>query len=502
MFIFDVKNTINYPISKLKRQDRIGSVSCTNLAPLQKDTISFTGGGRLRGEHMVFAPNEHTCNVAEQNAEPARFYLQSVLDKYVGSKFSVNDGSTCPVTYTTRIKKANSIREKTISAFMRNYCSEVDSISSQILKEFLQYYKLKEGHDENEAFDSIKNSIVTSNQSYDKLSPYSFTSYFVDFAAENLGNMGIMNIDEFSQKDRCRINETAADNINASNAAIEARNKPYIKPSTIAGVKHYANDIVGARIILSDCSPQNTNLLFEALAQAAMDKKLKIISIENNLPDPDKLPETKTVDDYTYASDASLKKLAEISGAEYTVNKSKSGYLSVHINVNLSEDLLGGYGGIFKGYTGEIQILGADVEKLKDVEDLCYKFKDDKNSVNEVYKPFKEVFKKYYTGETRSYFDDYTYALYLHQRDIEPGTANYTGFPSPARLGFKDKIPPELDFNNLAEIKRRCDLDLERIIRDKKEAAGQQITPVKAKKEIKRNGDIRTLKSLISFDIK
>ena len=92
--------------------------------------------------------------------------------------------------------------------------------------------------------------------------------------------------------------------------------------------------------------------------------------------------------------------------------------------------------------------------------------------------------------------------MYLHQREIEPGIIDYEDFPSPEELGFGDSIPVALDFNNLRKIKKSCDKELEHLLMSKNLVLSKDITPAGVKKEIKRQGDIRTLKNLISYDIK
>ncbi len=508
MFINRISNFINiYSADKCKTAGSIKNgtnpmIISSNLVPLTCDTVSFTGAGKLRGADMAFAPSEALCHKVEENAEPARYYLECVLDKYVGSMFERSNGEKPPVTYSTRVKKAKSIREKVISRYMKRYHDDVSLLSKQIVDEFAKYYEISDKYNKTVVENVINKYIISLNKPNEKISPYNFVDYFVNKALEHINKYNMMNVKEFSPKEQESIKNRVVDSINESEASEESLKKLYLKTQTISGVKYYANDVVGGRIILHDGSRKYTNALFDGLMRAVEDKKLKIVSIENNLPDPDKLPEDKRATEYSYAKNSVLKKLADLSGAEYIVNKSTSGYLSIHINIDLSNDLLKEYGGVYNGYLGEIQILGADVERLKDVEDLCYKFKDDKNSVNEAYKPFKDVFTTYYTGRVCELFDDYTYALYLHQREIEPGMINYTQFPSLEKLGFQDKIPPELDFNNLARIKKECDIDYAFQNEEENADLTARDSSTGIKKSIKKQGDIETLKKMISYDVK
>ena len=178
--------------------------------------------------------------------------------------------------------------------------------------------------------------------------------------------------------------------------------------------------------------------------------------IENNIPDPDKLPKGQSLSDYVYASDSTLHSLKKVSGAELITNKSKSGYTAIHINVDFSDCDFAKRDPRYSGFKGEIQIIGREVEELKEIEDLCYKLKDNKNAIKAEYKPFKKHFEKYYVGDTRQAFDDYTYKLYLAQRSL-PNKVRGQKFQTPEQLGFADLVPEQLDFNYLDKLKNDCD---------------------------------------------
>ena len=101
------------------------SIRYSNLAPLTQDTVSFSGRGKLIAESMVDAPTERTCRQVELNAEPARFYLETVLDKYLKpltQNSSDPNSKEFPILdYRTRIKKSTSIREKVVSKYSKIY---------------------------------------------------------------------------------------------------------------------------------------------------------------------------------------------------------------------------------------------------------------------------------------------------------------------------------------------------------------------------------------------
>ena len=295
------------------------------------------------------------------------------------------------------------------------------------------------------------------------------------------------NISPFEYKN---ILKTMVDNIEAGHkSSLLDENGDYISPSSITGIKHYANDIVGSRIILEDSNPRYIELVFDALQRAVDDGLLKINSIENNIPDKNKLPNGATIQDYEYATQEQLENFAKATGGELQTNITKTGYIAIHINVDLSDDMFKAYGGSFNGFSGEIQILGRDVEQLKDVEDLCYKLKDNKNAYRRVYEPFNKHFAPLYAKYKKD-FDEYTYKLYLHQRASSKKRKTST-FPSPSELGFTEtQIPPQLDFNRLLIKKRDCDQDKQVQEKENEKKKNSMLN-------LYTKGDILTMKSVV-----
>ena len=471
-----------------------------NLAPLQQDTVSFSGQGKLIAASMIDAPAERTCRQVEINAEPARFYLESILDKYLKPLTQINSESNpkeFPILeYTTRVKKSTSIREKVVSKYTKVYSSEANEFSSRVVDELMKHFKLADGLSKNFIIQEAKKAIAT------KVPPYEFASYYFSTIVTEFQKKNFFNFTDYSEDKLKQIFTQIVDVLEEVPKSPHAEGSVYIEPTSIKGVKHYANDIVGARITMKESDPEYTGLVLSALKQAVDDGFLKITSIENNLPDPQKLPEGKEISDYAYATDSQLRNLAKAAKTQLIRNKSKSGYIAVHINVDLSSPIFSCYKGVFDGYTGEIQILGADVEKLKDIEDLCYKLKDDKNAIRSEYKPFKTYFKKYYNSETKDAFDDYTYALYLAQRTLPPFVKHSEYFPSIAELGFEGKVPKELDFNNLKDLKDKCDQVAKLVQKQEELSDTSKGSHTETLKTIKHNGNIKTVKSLISYILK
>ena len=117
-----------------------------NLSPLKSDVVSFSGRAKLIAANMQDAPSGYTCRVTEENSEPARFYLNSVLEKYLGSfvsKSSDDKASEKPIARLyTRTKSASSIREKVVSKYSKLQREEVIKFSDQVFEELSQYFKI------------------------------------------------------------------------------------------------------------------------------------------------------------------------------------------------------------------------------------------------------------------------------------------------------------------------------------------------------------------------
>ncbi len=396
-------NFINYPTAFMKpsiKSDLTATQSYFNLKPLTKDTVSFSGSRKFHGSNMSEAPKEGLCREIEANAEPAKYYLNKVLKRYLTPSIELmqkdNKEKVSPLKFSTRIKSHTSIREKVV------------------------------------------------------------TKYLTD------GDKSV-------------------------------------NPKTIRGIKYYANDIVGARITLKDYDPKYIKAIILALKNAADDGNLKINSIENFIPDSDKLPEGREISDYEYASYLNLQLLAKATGAQFSNVKSKSGYCAIHINVDLSDPVFNKFDRLYNGYCGEIQIIGDNVEKLKDTEDLCYKIKDNK-IINSAYAPFKNYFLKYYNDDTKDAFNEYTYALFISQMALPPGSAG--NFPSIKQLGFEGKVPPELDFNILRKLKRSCDMQIEVMKNEEKLNKNNSLSQQETINSLKQKGDINTLKKYIDYIFK
>ena len=214
-------------------------------------------------------------------------------------------------------------------------------------------------------------------------------------------------------------------------------------------------DIVGARIVLADSREKAVDKVIDCFTQAVKDNKLTITCIENYRPEPELDKHDNPIEKYDYASAKALKRLHSACMETYPnarkIDESRpSGYMAIHLNVLLPN-----------GFTGEIQIMGRDVEDLKNIEDLCYKVKSNK-AIAKKYAPIKEILeslKNENNTTLRNKFTEYTRLAYIEQRRKEPlkpgkkpGAPEF--LPIPEKFDF---IPAEMDFNNLYKLKQKCD---------------------------------------------
>lgn len=216
-------------------------------------------------------------------------------------------------------------------------------------------------------------------------------------------------------------------------------------------VKSEMTDIVGARIVMADSSREAVDKVIERFTDAVNNNRIKIIEIENYRPEPEMDDYGVVTKSYDYSSALALKNLKKAcdNKNDTSIKKSDedqpSGYMAIHLLVQLPN-----------GFTGEIQIIGPEVERLKDVEDMCFKVKNGKHlkpkyaSVEKQLKPIgnkeDEILRKEY--------GKYTRRAYKYQRDMElnpPKNKKNKDF-----LHIPDYLPSSLDFNNIADEIEKC----------------------------------------------
>lgn len=205
--------------------------------------------------------------------------------------------------------------------------------------------------------------------------------------------------------------------------------------------KEDLHDLIGARVVVSGTSTREGDYVIEKLTDAVKKGRIKLDEVKLHGQDNPKL---------NYATKAKLNKLVETARkngspmCKYTDEPRDTGYLALHINT----------GEIADGYKAEIQIMGVDISEFKEVEDLVYKIRSKKN-VPAKYEPIKNLFASLKTQQAQERYNEYTKRAYAYER-LKPihEKDDYADYlPAPDDLG----IPPELDFNNIAKLKRKID---------------------------------------------
>ncbi len=436
-------------------------ISYPNLAPLSKDTVTFSfKGGKLEGANMKFAPRMDKCEQIYENAENAEDYLDRKLHKYLDG---INEGAKPgkePVSIKVRRKKPLSIQEKVVSKYGKIAENETDKFYEEIAKQLFLYYTPKKDFTQEKAVVRARvlmNDIITER----KVPPYKNEAFFLNEIVKDLEKD--KSIQYSSDKPKRKAMAEILSNLKSVTKNEHCDEKgAYIDTQSIEGIRHYTNDVVGGRIVLNDSNPKTVLKVLNALKKASDNNELNITSVENIRPELSK----KDMEYYEYISEKPLKAFADRTHAEYDKKQSKSGYLAIHVNIDLTNDELINTKGKtkkernkFNGFQGEIQIIDANIEKLKEVEDICYKIKDNKNPPLKKY----DILKKYYnayctTPKIKEEFNNYTFDLYLDQRKKSlTGNRRDKGFKTIEELGYKNLVPESLDFNKLKDIKDVCD---------------------------------------------
>ncbi len=210
------------------------------------------------------------------------------------------------------------------------------------------------------------------------------------------------------------------------------KNNGYDVHISLGLIKSELHDLLGARLILANGTTAETN--------AVINRLIESIETGNG-------PKIKTIKNYgsahKYLSSSKLEQLEKACYKAYghfpvTVNKKKtSGYTATHIIIEVGS-----------GIDAEIQILGRGVARVKEIDDICYKGLQGKaiSGMPDVTKALKMISKN---PELKKEFDKYITSAYEVARtkwDKLPDNQMRTQkFPP-----IDTKIfPPCLDFNNI-----------------------------------------------------
>ena len=491
---FGISNTQSRPVA-----------SYPNLAPLDRDTVTFRGIENKFDKSLVKeTPKFKDCEAVHDYAAASGYYLYSVLDKYFSDILSFKETKTTknqldikPTreqldtknkigAYEVRIKSGQSIFEKVVSKFGKLYTSEHDDFAEELYQDLIVLFPQNPDISKEQIIDSIK-EVTKDSKCAVSSSAYDNAAYTIREIMNNLRAFGYLDFSGSSDDAEETFIKALIEKAHEHSSEISTDDKTFISPASIEGIKYYANDIVGARLVINDFGPDNADKIMSALTKAVSDGALKITSIENIIPDERFLPKKSKLSDFLYVTHKQFRPLEKASKLKAEDKPSKTGYMAIHINVDLADDDLYKLFPVCNGFSGEIQIIGRDVERLKEIEDLCYKLKTNKKID---YPRFTKAFEANYTDENKDAFDEYTYFAYLRQRKVSPRRRGDI-LPSLQELGFSDKLPKALDFNELKNARDK----------DKSERPPESTIIQRSYDEVSRNSMALASKRLIDWKI-
>ena len=221
-------------------------------------------------------------------------------------------------------------------------------------------------------------------------------------------------------------------------------------------------DIIGARITMRDGSKEAVKEVLDGLAAAVNDGKLRIKEIENYRPFVTEIPKdivkrfkkdlgiklsdkeiqkiTTTPEYFSYGSPVDLANFKGVCQKKYreirAIDKDlPTGYPAIHLACELPN-----------GYTGEIQIIGRDVEALKFLEDFYYKAKCKKKIEHEPLAKRLAPLRNENDFELQDKMLDYTRWAYVGQR-LKGVTSHTKKLDSRFLVADKYLLDRQLGFN-------------------------------------------------------
>lgn len=216
-------------------------------------------------------------------------------------------------------------------------------------------------------------------------------------------------------------------------------------------------DVIGVRIVLKSSSQKDFALVFRELGKMVSSGKLRVLEVENYRMSPKESYVSKRTLDAFELVCHKANQYPEISS-----KTRESGYTAIHMTVDLGN-----------GKLGEIQLMGRDMERVKDIEDFFYKKRSSKD-FDAKYKPIEDMMNRV-MGKTKkdketgkiSYekLDDFQVATldryirdsYAHAREIPPRHPKRVDAGKGYFLPIPYSLPQELDFDNLQKMKDICD---------------------------------------------
>ena len=190
------------------------------------------------------------------------------------------------------------------------------------------------------------------------------------------------------------------------------------------------NNLISARIILDNGTKAEGNRALTRLQKAIKDGKIIVTEIS----------QFGVNDNTDYASNAKLNSILEESnkagyGCTKFTNRKANGYHSIVAKLRLED-----------GFTGTLEIMGKEVAKLKDVEEILHSMENEM-PVDNKYDALKEKFDNL-TPEQRSDLKKYTKAAYISARSDEMFGTQSKGFIPLTN----ENLPKCFDFNYISKI--------------------------------------------------
>ena len=272
---------------------------------------------------------------------------------------------------------------------------------------------------------------------------------------------------------------------------------PYKALSIMANIK----DASGTQITIRDIDTHSDEII-DKLCKMIKKEGLIVDEIENHSSKELKPYFSKEQLDRLFRCVNEQRKANNVQPLkDYKNHPVPSGYMALHLTFNFRNRNIFNDAELNLRSFHELQIIGSDVGSLKEVEDFCYKLTngDDIMQGDYAYDPFVEYFYKYHpepsnksrkANRTREAFKEYTRKAYAIQRkrkpteDAENDVTNWAyRYPTIKECGLEGDVPPELDFNILARLKRDCD-DIYKVKNNAEEILGGQ------EKDIDNSGKI------------
>lgn len=201
-------------------------------------------------------------------------------------------------------------------------------------------------------------------------------------------------------------------------------------------------DVGRGRIVLRSAKKEEVALIFEAF-EDLLKKGYKIKEVENYRLNPKtSYVSQNTLDDF----DAMCQKYGQFP--EIKSRSLPNGYTAIHLTIELPD-----------GKLVEIQIMGRNMENVKEVEDFFYKWRCEKDFADE-YKPIQDVFEEHMPK-----LDDFQKeALDRYHKDSYVNAFNMASMPAKCKTNFdKDYflpfpyfLPQELSYKNIHRMMEEC----------------------------------------------